>query len=80
MTGAGVSAMYSIPFAMGQMDGYFGKIIPKDFWKKYTYYMPAEMLYAFTAGMKMETEREETLHMFDEEVERIKHNGSHIPA
>lgn len=28
----------------------------------------------------MEAEREETLHMFDDEVERIRHNGSHIPA
>ena len=80
MTGAGVSAMNSIPFAMGQMDGYFGKIVPKDFWEKYTYYMLAEMLYAFTVGVKMETEREETLHMFDDEVDRIKHNSSHIPA
>ncbi len=80
MTGAGVSARYSIPFAMGQIDGYYGKIVPEDFWGKYTYYMLAEMLYAFTVGVKMETEREETLHMFDDEVERIKHNGSHIPV
>lgn len=79
MTGAGVSAMYNVPFATGQIDGYFGKTVPEDFWKKYTYYMLAEMLYAFTVGVKMETEREETLHMFDDEVERIKHNGSHIP-
>lgn len=80
MTGAGVSAVYSIPFAMGQMDGYFGKNVPKDFWEKYSYYMLAEMLYAFTVGVKMETEREETFHMFDDEVKRIKRNSSHIPA
>lgn len=80
MTGAGVSAMYSIPFAMGQIDGYFGKSVPEDFWGKYNYYMIAEMLYAFTVGANMEREREETLHMFDDEVEKIKHNGSHIPA
>lgn len=50
MTGAGVSARHSIPFAMGQIDGYFGKIVSEDFWEKYTYYMLAEMLYAFTVG------------------------------
>lgn len=80
LTGAGVSAMYSIPFAIGQMDGYFGKAVPEDFWEKYNYYMLAEMLYAFTVGVNMEEEREETLHMFDDEVERIKNNGSLIPA
>lgn len=80
LTGAGVSAMYSIPFAMGQVEEYFGKDIPEDFWAKYNHYMISEMLYAFTIGVNMEEEREETLHMFDEEVERIKHNGSHIPA
>lgn len=80
LTGAGVSAMYSIPFAIGQMDGYFGKAVPEDFWEKYNYYMIAEMLYAFTVGVHMEEEREETLHMFDDEVERIKNNGSLIPA
>lgn len=51
MTGAGVSAMYSIPFAMGQIDGYFGKTVPEDFWEKYTYYMLTEMLYTFTVGV-----------------------------
>ena len=80
MTGAGVSAMYSIPFAMGQIEGYFGNVVPEDFWEKYNYYMVAEMLYAFTVGVGMEEEREETLHMFDDEVERIKNNGSYIPA
>lgn len=80
MTGAGVSAMYSIPFAMGQVEGYFGKTIPEDFWDKYSYYMLAEMLYSFTVGVKMEEEREGTLRMFDDEVERIKHNGSVIPV
>ncbi len=80
MTGVGVSARYSIPFAMGQMDGYFGKTVPEEFWEKYTYYMLAEMLYAFTVGVKMEEEREETLHMFDDEVNRIRYHGSHIPA
>lgn len=80
MTGAGVSAMYSVPFARGQIDGYFGKSVPEEFWEKYTYYMLAEMLYAFTVGVKMEKEREETFHMFDDEVERIKHNGSYIPT
>lgn len=80
LTGAGVSAMYSIPFAMGQMDAYFGKSIPEDFWKKYNLYMLAEMLYAFTVGVHMEGEREETLHMFDDEVDRIKRSGSHIPT
>lgn len=80
MTGAGVSAMYSVPFAMGQIDGYFGKTVPEDFWKKYNYYMVAEMLYAFTVGVNMEEERAETFHMFDDEVERIKHNGSLIPT
>ncbi len=80
MTGVGVSAMYSIPFAMGQIDGYFGKSVPEDFWEKYNYYMLAEMLYAFTVGVGMEEEREETLHMFDDDIERIKHNGSHRPA
>lgn len=79
LTGAGVSAMYSIPFAIGQIDGYFGKDVPEDFWKMYNYYMLAEMLYAFTVGVNMEEEREETLHMFDDEIERIKHNGSLIP-
>lgn len=80
MTGAGVSAMYSIPFAMGQIDGYFSKTVPEDFWEKYSYYMLAEMLYAFTVGVKMDEEREETLHMFDDEVEGIKHNRSYIPT
>ena len=80
MTGAGVSAMYSIPFAMGQIDGYFGEIVPEDFWEKYTYYMLAEMLYSFTVGVKMEEEREATLHMFDDEVERIKSCRSNIPV
>ncbi len=80
LTGAGVSAMYSVPFAMGQIEGYFGKVVPYDFWDKYNYYMIAEMLYAFTVGVNMEEEREETLHMFDEEVKRIKHNGSCIPT
>lgn len=80
MTGAGVSAMYSIPFAMGQVEGYFGKTVPEDFWDKYSYYMLAEMLYSFTVGVKMEEEREDTLRMFDDEVERIKHNGSVIPV
>lgn len=80
LTGAGVSAMYSIPFAMGQIEGYFGKIVPEDYWDKYAYYMLAEMLYAFTVGVEMEEEREETLHMFEDEVERIKQNGSNIPA
>ena len=42
--------------------------------------MVAEMLYAFTVGVNMEEERAETLHMFDDEVERIKHNGSLIPT
>ena len=79
MTGAGVSAMYSVPFAMGQIDGYFGKTVPEDFWQKYRYYMRAEMLYAFTVGVKMEEEREETLHMFDNEIKRIKYQGSPIP-
>lgn len=80
MTGVGVSAMYSIPFAMGQIDGYFDKSVPEDFWEKYDYYMLAEMLYAFTVGVNMEEEREEALHMFDDEVEKIKHNSSHSPA
>ena len=79
MTGAGVSAMYSVPFAMGQIDGYFGKTVPEDFWQKYRYYMLAEMLQAFTVGVKMEEEREETLHMFDNEIKRIKYQGSPIP-
>ena len=79
MTGAGVSAMYSVPFAMGQIDGYFGKTVPEDFWQKYRYYMLAEMLYAFTVGVKMEEEREETRHMFDNEIKRIKYQGSPIP-
>lgn len=72
--------MYSIPFATGQIDAYFDKAVPEEFWEKYTYYMLAEMLYAFTVGVKMETEREETLHMFDDEINRIKYRGSHIPA
>ncbi len=80
MTGAGVSAMYSIPFAIGQIDGYFGNTVPEDFWEKYDYYMLAEMLYAFTVGVKIEEERQETLHIFDDEVDRIKHHSSYIPA
>jgi serine/threonine-protein kinase len=79
MTGAGVSAMYSISFAMGQIDGYFGNTVPEDFWEKYNYYMLAEMLYTFTVGVKIEEEREETIHMFDEEVNWIKCHGAHIP-
>lgn len=79
LTGAGVSAMYSIPFAMGQMDGYFGTTAPKDFWEKYNHYMLSEMLYAFTVGVNMDEEREETLHMFEEEIERIKNNNSLVP-
>lgn len=79
LTGAGVSSMYSVPFAMGEIEGYFGKEIPNGFWEKYAYYMTAEMLYAFTVGVHMEEEREETLHMFDDEVERMKNNGSCIP-
>jgi len=80
MTGAGVSAMYSVPFAMGQIDGYFGEDVPHDFWEKYNFYMLAEMLYAFTVGVDMEEEREKTLHMFDDEVEKIKNNASPIPV
>lgn len=80
LTGAGVSAMYSVPFAMGQIEGYFGKDVPEDFWKKYNHYMLSEMLYAFTVGVHMEEEREETLHMFDDEIGRIKNNGSLIPV
>lgn len=79
LTGAGVSAMYSLSFAIGQIEGYFGKEIPNDFWEKYAYYMTAEMLYAFTVGVHMEEEREETLHMFDDEVERLKSGGLNIP-
>ena len=71
--------MYSIPFAMGQMAGYFGKAVPEDFWDKYNHYMISEMLYAFTVGVHMEEAREETLHMFDDEIERIKQGGFHIP-
>lgn len=79
LTGVGVSAMYSIPFAKGQIEEYFGRNVPEDFWEKYNHYMLAEMLYSFTVGVNMEEERENTLHMFDDEVERIKNNGSHIP-
>lgn len=79
LTGAGVSAMYSIPFARGQIDEYFGKAVPEEFWKMYNNYMLAEMLYSFTVGVNMEEEREETLYMFADEVERIKNNGSDIP-
>lgn len=79
LTGAGVSAMYSIPFAMGELEGYFGEKVPEEFWGKYNYYMLAEMLYAFTVGVKMESERDETLHMFDDEVERIKNHFYDIP-
>lgn len=79
LTGVGVSAMYSVPFAMGQIDGYFGESVPNDFWKKYNLYMTSEMLYAFTVGVHMEEEREETLRMFDDEVERIKNNASLVP-
>lgn len=80
LTGSGVSAMYSVPFTIGQIEGYFGKVVPEDFWEKYNYYMVAEMLYAFTVGVGMKAEREETLHMFDNEVERIKRNSFHVPA
>ena len=80
LTGVGVSAMYSIPFAMGQIHGYFGDSVPDDYWEKYNHYMISEMLYAFTVGVHMDEEREETLHMFDDEVERIKCNGSLIPT
>ena len=80
LTGAGVSAMYNVPFAMGELEGYFGKKVPDDFWEKYNYYMLAEMLYAFTVGVQMEQERDETLHMFDDEVERIRKNASSVPA
>lgn len=38
-TGAGAGAMYSVPFAIGQIDGYFGKSVPEEFWEKYTYYL-----------------------------------------
>lgn len=79
LTGTGVSAMYSVSFAMGQIDGYFGKDVPEDFWKMYNHYMLSEMLYAFTVGVNMEEEREETLHMFDDEIERIRKGGSDIP-
>lgn len=80
LTGAGVSAMYSISFALGQIDGYFGEAVPEDFWTKYNYYMLSEMLYAFTVGIHIEEEQEDTLHMFDSEVERIKHGRSPVPA
>lgn len=79
LTGAGVSAMYSIPFAMGQLDGYFGKAVPEEFWVKYNHYMISEMLYAFTVGVHMEKEREDTLHMFDDEIAKIKRGSLHIP-
>ena len=58
--------------------GYFGKSVPEDFWGKYNYYMIAEMLYAFTVGANMEREREETLHMFDDEVEFVGLTNSAI--
>ena len=45
-----------------------------------TFYMLAEMLYSFTVGVKMEEEREGTLRMFDDEVNRIKHHSIHIPT
>ncbi|MCM1043591.1 MAG: aminoglycoside phosphotransferase family protein [Corallococcus sp.] len=80
LTGAGVSAMYSIPFAMGQIDGYFGKTVPIDFWEKYNYYMIAEMLYAFTVGVHIDEEREASLHMFDNEIDRIIRNETFIPS
>lgn len=80
LTGAGVSAMYSVPFAIGEIDGYFGNSAPEDFWNKYNHYMISEMLYAFTVGVHMEEEREETLHMFDDEVEKIKNNASLVPS
>lgn len=80
LTGAGVSAMYSVPFAMGQLDGYFGGPAPEEFWAMYDHYMLSEMLYAFTVGVHMEDEREETLHMFDEEVERIRRKGPVVPG
>lgn len=79
LTGAGVSAMYSVPFAMGEIHGYFGDSVPSDYWEKYNHYMISEMLYAFTVGVNMVEEQEETLHMFDDELERIRSGGSHIP-
>lgn len=80
LTGAGVSAMYSVPFAMGELEGYFGKMVPDEFWEKYNYYMISEMLYAFTVGVQLEQERNETLHMFEDEVERMKQNALCVPA
>lgn len=57
----------------------FKNHVPEDFWEKNTYYRRAEMLYAFTVGIKMDEEREYALHMFDGEVEQIRSGSSHIP-
>lgn len=79
LSAVGVSAEFSPAFAMGELDGYFENGIPDDFWEKYNYYMIVEMLYAFTIGVKMEEERENTLHMFDEPINKIKNNTLNIP-
>ena len=79
LNGVGVSECHSIPFARGRLRNTLVGMSQKISWEKYTHYMLAEMLYSFTVGVNMEEERENTLHMFDDEVERIKNNGSHIP-
>ncbi len=79
MTGVGVSAISSVPFALGQMDEYFGETVPDDFWEMYHYYMLAEMLYAFTVGVKNDEDRADTLHMFDGAADAIKHSGPRVP-
>ena len=80
MMSAGVSAWSSIPFARGQMDGYFGGDAPSDFWEKYSYYMTAETLYAFVVAQGLgDEEREESKFMFNGDVERIRNGGPCIP-
>lgn len=79
LTGVGVSAEFCPAFAMGQMDGYFKDGLPNDFWEKYNYYMIVEMLYAFTVGVKMEEERDGSLHMFDKIVRNIQNGSLNVP-
>lgn len=79
MMSVGVSAMYSVCFARGQMEGYSGKNVPTDFWEKYNYYMLTEMLYTYTVAVTMDEERAEAGGMFVEQVERIKNGASFIP-
>lgn len=53
LTGVMVSAEGSKPFAIGQLQNYFGGLVPDDFWILNAYYMAAESINAFTVAVQL---------------------------